>query len=106
MKNHPFQKKLIHFNLGDIIPVDGVLVVGNKIKMDESSVTGESDLITKTDIQKISEEENPTAKAKKETPFLISGSKVMEGTGKLLVCAVGLDTQIGMITNFSYFNFL
>lgn len=70
--------------------------------MDESSVTGESDLIVKSDFQKLNEDFT-SAKAKKETPFLISGSKVMEGTGKILVCAVGIDTQIGKKTKKSPF---
>ena len=31
----------------------------------------------------------------KINPFMISGSKVMEGTGLILVCAVGVSTQQG-----------
>jgi len=31
----------------------------------------------------------------KVNPFMISGSKVMEGTGLILVCAVGVNTQQG-----------
>lgn len=77
---------------GDIIPVDGLLVEGNNIKMDESSVTGEYDLIVKKDFRKLNE--NSSVRGIKETPFIISGSKVIEGIGKMVVCAVGIDTQI------------
>ena len=87
---------ILHLFTGDIIPVDGILVQGNKIKMDESSVTGETDLIVKTDFIKL-EDDFTSPRAKKEMPYIVSGSKVMEGTGNLLVCAVGSDTQLGML---------
>lgn len=34
--------------LGDLLPADGVLLQGNDLKTDESSLTGESDLVKKT----------------------------------------------------------
>jgi Ca2+ transporting ATPase len=34
---------------------------------------------------------------KKATPFLISGSRVMEGSGLILVCCVGKSTQAGKL---------
>jgi len=87
---------ILHIATGDIIPVDGILAQGNKIQMDESSVTGETDLIVKTDFVKLNDDFTSPS-AKKEMPYMISGSKVMEGTGNLLVCAVGIDTQIGQL---------
>lgn len=33
---------------GDLLPADGVLVQGNDLKIDESSLTGESDHVKKT----------------------------------------------------------
>lgn len=32
---------------GDIIPADGILLECNELKIDESTMTGESDLVTK-----------------------------------------------------------
>ena len=87
---------ILHIATGDIIPVDGILVQGTKITMDESSVTGETDLIIKTDFMKLNDDFT-CERARKETPYIISGAKVMEGTGNLLVCAVGIDTQIGQL---------
>ena len=87
---------ILHLVTGDIIPVDGVLVMGNKITMDESSVTGETDLIVKTDFVKLNDDFT-SERARKEMPYLISGAKVMEGTGHMMVCAVGIDTQIGQL---------
>jgi Ca2+-transporting ATPase len=34
---------MLHVELGDVVPADGVLVSGHSIRCDESSVTGESD---------------------------------------------------------------
>lgn len=41
---------ILHVEIGDVLPVDGILVDGSEILMDESSVTGESDLIPKVAI--------------------------------------------------------
>jgi len=54
--------------------------------VDESSITGESDPIKKHAIGTHGE---------KIAPFLVSGSKVMEGTGLMVVLAVGVNTQLG-----------
>lgn len=59
--------------------------------MDESSVTGESDLIPK----RIPDLNAP--KREKATPFLISGSKCMDGSAQMIVCAVGVNTQNGKL---------
>ena len=67
---------------GDLIPADGILIQGNDLKMDESSVTGESDLVSKHQTT---------------DPVLLSGTHVMEGSGRLLVTAVGTNSQAGKI---------
>ncbi|XP_007568579.1 plasma membrane calcium-transporting ATPase 1-like [Poecilia formosa] len=67
---------------GDLLPADGVLIQGNDLKIDESSLTGESDHVKKT-IDK--------------DPMLLSGTHVMEGSGKMLVTAVGVNSQTGII---------
>jgi len=55
--------------------------------MDESSITGESDYISKA-----SPSSNPNGDG-----FIISGSKVMDGSGLVVVLAVGMDTQLGKL---------
>uniref|UniRef100_A0A3Q4MCI6 Plasma membrane calcium-transporting ATPase 1 n=1 Tax=Neolamprologus brichardi TaxID=32507 RepID=A0A3Q4MCI6_NEOBR len=67
---------------GDLLPADGVFIQGNDLKIDESSLTGESDHVKKT-IEK--------------DPMLLSGTHVMEGSGKMLVTAVGVNSQTGII---------
>jgi P-type Ca2+ transporter type 2B len=77
---------IIIIETGEIFPVDGILVHGNSLSVDESSMTGESDLIHKL---------LPTPENPKTNPFLISGSKVIEGTGEMIVIAVGKHSFLG-----------
>ncbi|XP_023143817.2 plasma membrane calcium-transporting ATPase 2 isoform X7 [Amphiprion ocellaris] len=67
---------------GDLLPADGVLIQGNDLKIDESSLTGESDHVKKS--------------ADKD-PMLLSGTHVMEGSGRMVVTAVGVNSQTGII---------
>jgi len=72
---------IVEISVGDILPADGVLLQGNDLKIDESSLTGESDMIKKSE----------------EKPFLLSNTKAMEGSGKMVVIAVGQNSQAGII---------
>uniref|UniRef100_A0A8C1L0I4 Calcium-transporting ATPase n=1 Tax=Cyprinus carpio TaxID=7962 RepID=A0A8C1L0I4_CYPCA len=67
---------------GDLLPADGVLIQGNDLKIDESALTGESDHVRKS-VDK--------------DPMLLSGTHVMEGSGRMLVTAVGVNSQSGII---------
>ncbi|KFP78121.1 Plasma membrane calcium-transporting ATPase 1, partial [Acanthisitta chloris] len=61
---------------GDLLPADGVLIQGNDLKIDESALTGESDHVRKA---------------------VDKGTHVMEGSGKMVVTAVGVNSQSGII---------
>ncbi|XP_049843239.1 plasma membrane calcium-transporting ATPase 2-like [Schistocerca gregaria] len=67
---------------GDLLPADGILIQSNDLKVDESSLTGESELVRKEVLVK---------------PILLSGTHVMEGSGRMLVTAVGVNSQAGII---------
>ncbi|XP_013876792.1 plasma membrane calcium-transporting ATPase 1 isoform X2 [Austrofundulus limnaeus] len=67
---------------GDLLPADGILIQGNDLKIDESSLTGESDHVKKS---------------LNKDPMLLSGTHVMEGSGKMVVTAVGVNSQTGII---------
>lgn len=74
---------------GEILSVDGVIVESNSLITDESAMTGETHGIKKS---------IPSNYDKAgESPFLISGSKVVEGTGSMLVLAVGRNSQYGKL---------
>ncbi|XP_031364227.1 plasma membrane calcium-transporting ATPase 2 isoform X2 [Apis dorsata] len=67
---------------GDLLPADGILIQSNDLKVDESSLTGESDHVKK---------------GESFDPMVLSGTHVMEGSGKMLVTAVGVNSQAGII---------
>ncbi|KAF2263679.1 calcium-translocating P-type ATPase [Lojkania enalia] len=91
---------VMHLEPGDLIPVDGIFIEGHSVKCDESSATGESDLLRKVpadDVFKALESED-FRNLNKLDPFLISGSKVSEGTGTFLVTATGVNSAHGRTT--------
>lgn len=67
---------------GDLLPADGIIIQSNDLKIDESTLTGESDHVKK---------------GEHIDPMLFSGTHVMEGSGKVLVSAVGVNSQAGII---------
>lgn len=73
---------IVWLSYGDLLIADGVLIDGNGVKCDESSLTGEPIMIAKDSTKK---------------PFMLSGTKIMEGSGKMLVVAVGPYSQSGII---------
>ena len=88
---------VLHLESGDSIPADGILITGHGIRCDESSATGESDAMRKTSGQEVWDRiENGTATSKLD-PFIISGSKVLEGVGKYLVTSVGVNSSFGKV---------
>ena len=86
---------IIYINYGDILPADMILIEGNGIKMDESSLTGESDTVKKEIYDKcIEEKENGK---KPHSMLMLSGTNCVEGSGKAIVIAVGDHSQKGII---------
>ncbi|KAI0497028.1 hypothetical protein KFK09_023356 [Dendrobium nobile] len=72
---------LVPLKIGDQVPADGVLISGHSLAVDESSLTGESKIVHK-DLK---------------IPFLMSGCKVADGYGTMLVTAVGINTEWGLL---------
>jgi P-type Ca2+ transporter type 2C len=79
---------------GDIVPVDGVLAEGQDVRCDESSVSGESDTVKKVTVN-VAIEHTGAGDAKSCDPFILSGTKVLEGVGKCVVTAVGTNSCYG-----------
>merc|ERR1711892_498556 len=73
---------IISVKYGDLLPADGLVMQSNDLKVDESSLTGESDQVNK---------------GSASDPMVLSGTHVMEGSGKVLVTAVGVNSQAGII---------
>ena len=90
---------LIHIMIGDIMPADLLLVEGNGIKMDESSLTGESETLKKEIYEKciLYKNDNNDKLIKVPSPLLLSGTNCVEGSGMAIVIAVGEHSQKGII---------
>ena len=79
---------ILKLRIGDIINVDGFVFGDAKVGMDESPVTGESDVMWKMNLFEL--------KGQKYTcPFVFSGSQVVDGYGNMVVAAVGDKTFEG-----------
>ena len=87
---------LIKINYGDILPADMILVEGNGIKIDESSLTGESNAVTKKPYEKC-KEEYESGNNKPSSMILLSGTDVIEGSGSAIAIAIGAHSQKGII---------
>ncbi|KAI3455723.1 hypothetical protein Pfo_012386 [Paulownia fortunei] len=71
----------IPLKIGDQVPADGILMSGHSLAIDESSMTGESKIVHKDH----------------KAPFLMSGCKVADGAGTMLVTGVGINTEWGLL---------
>ncbi|KAB1218101.1 putative calcium-transporting ATPase 13, plasma membrane-type [Morella rubra] len=77
---------VIWLKIGDQVPADGLFLDGHSLQVDESSMTGESD----------------PADINCSHPFLVSGTKVVDGYARMLVTSVGINTTWGkMMTSIS-----
>ncbi|XP_047179921.1 calcium-transporting ATPase 9, plasma membrane-type isoform X4 [Vigna umbellata] len=72
---------VVPLKIGDQVPADGVLITGHSLSIDESSMTGESKIVHKDH----------------KSPFLMSGCKVADGVGVMLVTGVGINTEWGLL---------
>ncbi|GAV80894.1 E1-E2_ATPase domain-containing protein/Cation_ATPase_C domain-containing protein/Cation_ATPase_N domain-containing protein/Hydrolase domain-containing protein/CaATP_NAI domain-containing protein [Cephalotus follicularis] len=72
---------IVHLAIGDQVPADGLFVSGFSMLIDESSLTGESEPVMVT----------------AQNPFLLSGTKVQDGSCKMMVTTVGMRTQWGKL---------
>lgn len=88
---------VLHLESGDSPPADGVLIDGHGIRCDESSATGESDAMKKTGGHEVWTRITEETATSKLDPFIISGSKVLEGVGTYLVTSVGVNSSFGQI---------
>lgn len=67
---------------GDSLPADGLLITGEELQVDESTMTGESDA---------------SVKELRSNVVLLANTKVVFGTGRMLVVAVGSQSQWGRL---------
>src|SRR3989339_271483 len=78
---------------GDRIPADARVVLSQNLKIDEASLTGESEPIYKN-TDALERDNLPTAEQKN---MVWKGTHVVSGNGRAIVVATGLGTVIGSI---------
>ena len=88
---------VLHLESGNSTPADGILISGHGVRCDESSATGESDAMKKTGGEEVWTRIMDGTATSKLDPFIISGSKVLEGVGTYLVTSVGVNSSFGKI---------
>ncbi|OVA03454.1 Cation-transporting P-type ATPase [Macleaya cordata] len=71
---------VVCLKIGDQIPADGLFLNGHSLQVDESSMTGETE---------------PVEIDNSRNPFLLSGCKVVDGFGSMIVTSVGMNTAWG-----------
>lgn len=86
---------VMHLEPGDLVPVDGIFISGHNLKCDESSATGESDLLRKYSGDEVYAAIDGHQSLAKMDPFIISGSKISEGIGTFVVTATGINSSFG-----------
>ncbi|KAG0325302.1 hypothetical protein BGZ99_000818 [Dissophora globulifera] len=109
---------VLHLEPGDVISADGVYLGGHNLKCDESAMTGEADAIKKVTFEEYKKLEEAEVASQSESkihtnhegidviaehshalhgvdPFIISGSKVLEGVGLYVVTGVGQNSFHG-----------
>lgn len=88
-------KDLIVIEAGDRVPADSVIIEANSLFVDESMLTGESVPASKSEISRRAHKQDGIA----NTNLLYMGSMVTNGTGKAVVVATGMDTEMGKIAD-------
>ena len=68
---------LCQLTIGTLIPADGVVVQKNELVVNESALTGQKSMVSKA-----------------MDPLVFAGTHVVDGSGKMIVMAVGHNTQM------------
>jgi len=87
---------ILLLSTGDKIPADGRLLESTELSADESALTGESNPSKKNAAAVITDEKTPLAERHN---MLYSGTFITNGFCKLLITAVGHNTEFGKIAS-------
>ncbi|KAI8850497.1 hypothetical protein BC829DRAFT_388842 [Chytridium lagenaria] len=71
-----------HISAGDIVPADAITIQSFNLSADESSLTGESLSVSKDTTR---------------DPFLLSGTRIVDGVGRMVVIATGPNSINGRL---------
>lgn len=88
---------------GEKIPADARIIFASALTVDEASVTGESEPVSKTDAIAAGPPAMPESRYKRDDSgrgrknMLFKGTHVLSGNGTAIAVATGLQTEIGRI---------
>lgn len=85
---------IIFLEDGDIVSADGRIIDSSNLKIDESSLTGESLPIEKDNL-----EINNIVSISDQKNMVFLGSSVVSGNGKAIVTSTGMNTELGKIAS-------
>ncbi|CEM28830.1 unnamed protein product [Vitrella brassicaformis CCMP3155] len=98
---------IIALETGDEVPADCLVMRSYDVKVDESSLTGETEQIVKapydTCVEQIEQRQeklnNTTGKKHHvvDSPVVLSGTTLTHGSGTFLVVSVGINSQVGRL---------
>ncbi len=80
---------VIELQVGDTVPADSRILSADNLEVDESTITGESLPVAKSNIA------TPGAPIPEQSSMLFEGSSIAAGSVTALVVAVGTDTETG-----------
>lgn len=86
---------IIRLEAGDFVPADARLIKSVSLKSEESALTGES-VPSEKDASLIIAENAPLGD---RSNMVFSGCSITYGTATAIVCATGMDTEMGKIAN-------
>ncbi len=90
---------VIVFEAGDTVPADCRIIESHSLKAEEAALTGESVPVNKLiDVLNLQQGKEDVALGDRKN-MLYNGSTVVYGRGKAVVCACGMDTEVGKIAD-------
>ena len=89
---------IVILEAGDSVPADARIIECASMKVEEAALTGESVAVEKTE-SPVSAAENGDVPLGDRKNMVYMGSIVVYGRGKAVVCATGMDTEMGKIAD-------
>ena len=97
---------IVYIHEGKNVPADGIVINAKGLKANESAMTGESRIMKKDTLENCSKKMTEFYSQKDKewdshysvpSPILLSGTEISEGSGKMIVIAVGEYSCMGKI---------
>ncbi len=88
---------LVLVSEGDRVPADGLVLHAINLQVDESLLTGESVPVRKREGDKEADEVSGYTMGGDDTPYVFSGTLVVQGNGVFEVNRIGVATEMGRI---------